>query len=162
MQEYTKEQTREVYLSLPEPLQDIMASLDTAETIENIGKKHHLHVDKIGLLGQEINLVMMGLVKPQDFTLRLEKKLLIPTKDAVAITLDVNDKILYKINDLLRHLGDNPGKTAPSDDSTGEETPTANPKLTSSIFEQKMGGFFSSDKQENKPRTNDPYREPIN
>ncbi|MEI6494585.1 MAG: hypothetical protein WCO03_00800 [bacterium] len=161
MQEYTREQLREFYLQLPEPLQDIMVSLDTAETIEDIGKKHGLHVDKIGILGKEIDLVMMGLVKPQDFTLRLEKRLLIPSKDAVAITMDVNDKILFKINDLLRQLG-NRQEVKEEETPDLESLPPDNSKLTSSIFEQKMGGLYTQSKQENKPRVNDPYREPTN
>jgi hypothetical protein len=156
--EFSLEQIETAFNSLPEELQNIIGSVETADTIMKIGKKHHLHIDHISELAQEIGLVMMGLVKPQDFTMRIEKRLLLPTKDAVAITMDVNNEIFFKIQNFLRDITE---KTERGESHYEEQQPIDKSKLTSNIFEKKMSGLFTQSAQKNEQKTFDPYREPI-
>jgi hypothetical protein len=105
---YTKEQLNEFYRKLPPELQDAMGSMDNADANWNIGQKFKLHIDKIGELGYETGLVMLGLTKPQDFVGNLEKSLGVDKVTAAAIAKEVNEQIFLPIRDSLKkihHMG---------------------------------------------------------
>ncbi|MEK7622179.1 MAG: hypothetical protein AAB415_03290 [Patescibacteria group bacterium] len=173
---FTTEQLEEKYRSLPEVLKETMAGIETAETISGIGKKYQLHIDQIGELADEIGLVMLGLVKTEDFVKHLIIRLGLEQAVAEAMTREVNEQIFLKIRESLqalsasvRPLADSGETSMPSDrvetiaslpppETAAIDLPKReeilddieNPKATEedSIFEQKMGKLFRIPREE--------------
>ena len=102
--EYTTQQLEEKYRSLPEDLKKAMTEVNTAETIHNIGQKHHLHIDQIGDLADEIGLTMLGLTKPDEFVNNIKNRLQIDETTAEQIAREVNEQIFLPIRESLMKL----------------------------------------------------------
>jgi hypothetical protein len=88
--------------SLPDDLQEAMTSFDTANKVEEIGKKYSLHIDQIGALGDVTSYVMLGLVPGRNFVSVLMKKAEMDEKTASLIAKDVNTEIFDGIRESLR------------------------------------------------------------
>lgn len=92
------------YKSLPEDVRQAIFSVDTADLIQAIGKKHGLSIEKIGKLGDETGKIMMGLAKPQEFIGNLSKALEVDKGAARNIAQDVNQKIFASIRESLKKI----------------------------------------------------------
>jgi len=85
---YSKKFLNERYQSLPESINlkryitDILGSVETADVIKSITKKHN--VDHEGILN-EISYVMFRATKPSDFTVNLKANLNLSDEKATAI-----------------------------------------------------------------------------
>ena len=98
----TKEEARKRFKELPESLQEILLSMEVAETIQSIGSKYHLHVDQIGYLSDEISYIILGFTKPYELTDNIKRALNIPYDIAQDIVRDVDEQILKKIRGELQ------------------------------------------------------------
>ncbi len=154
---YTKEQLYDTYHSLPEEIQDVMASMDTTYSIRTIGQKHQLHIDKVGELADEIGLVMFGLVKPDQFMPQIQTRLGVDQATANAITKEVNEQIFLPIRESLQGLASR-DKLLASNLNEKQETPEASEAITppsggggldkDTVFEKKLGQLFRIPREE--------------
>ena len=90
--------------SLPDDLQEAMTSFDTANKVQEIGKKHELHIDQVGALGDVTSYVMLGLVPGKNFVPTLMKKAEIDEKTATEIGKEINAEIFDGIRESIRKI----------------------------------------------------------
>ena len=79
-------------------------SIRVAEQLQEIGKKHRLHIDKIDALFDEAGAVMLGLTHPRDFIGKLAQKLDIDKEKTKKIAQDVNEQIFKPIRESLKKI----------------------------------------------------------
>jgi hypothetical protein len=99
---YSREEIRKVYKSMPDVVKDVLGSIENAEVMETIGKKHNLHIDQQGALVDEITLLILGMTKIGDFPNALSAELHVPDNVAQKITADVNAQIFHPLREQLR------------------------------------------------------------
>lgn len=100
----TNEQILEKYEKLPEDLKEVIFSVEMSETIKKIGEKYGLYVDKIGELGNETGMVMLGLISVKDYIPNLASRLGINKEIAGKIAGEVNAQIFFKVRESLKKL----------------------------------------------------------
>lgn len=104
MEYLTDEQIVEMYKNLPEDLKSAIFSVEMTEAVKNIGKKYQLHIDKIGALGNETGMVMLGVTHPRDFIPNLSQRLGVAQEIARKIAEEVNTQIFVKVRDSLKKI----------------------------------------------------------
>ena len=93
---------QEAFQKLPADVQTAIYSVETSRAIEQIADKHYLLIDKMGLLAEEVGLVMLGATHPKDFIRNLSDKLGIDRETAKKIAEDVNQQIFAKVRESLK------------------------------------------------------------
>ena len=91
-------------MKLPEDLKNAIFSIDSAETIQAIGKKSNLPIDKIGELADETGLVMLGLTHPNNFISNLAERLKLDKESARKIAEEINTQIFAKVRESLKKI----------------------------------------------------------
>jgi len=104
MKNYTDEQIKAMYENLPEDLKDAIFSVDMTEIIKKIGEKHGLHIDKIGELGNETGMVMLGVTSPKDFIPNLSKRIGGDKENLRKIAEEVNAQIFRRVRESLKEI----------------------------------------------------------
>ena len=133
---YTQEELRERYLKLPKQLQDALFSVDSAEAIRQIGEKHKLMIDKIGLLADETGYVMLGLTHPKDFISRIVERLGVDQKTSRELAEEINEKIFSPVREHLKKLHglgeeiEKPEIEKPKSENLAKVLPAGRPDLT--------------------------------
>ncbi len=102
VEEISSDKLITAFQNLPEELQNAILDNNVDATIANIGQKNQLHVDKMGTLMVETNLVMFGLTHPEDFTGRLKEKLGLSDDTAKKIASEINAEVFEKIRDTMQ------------------------------------------------------------
>ncbi len=153
---YTREQLREKFNTLPEALQEAIFSVETADEMMKIEKKNGLTIEQTGKLASITGLVMLGLLAMKDYVAEIEKELGVEREKASAVADDVNLAIFIKIRDLIQQAATNIKAYEPKPES-GE--------ASKNLFEQKMGQLFRIPREEvdldGKKRGPDPYLEQV-
>ena len=103
MDDKTKNLIKEQYAKLPPVLQKAIQSTDLHDQITAIGTKHQLHIDQMGLLEDEISLLMMGFTEPIEFAGALQENVHVTADQAQKIAADINQEILLPIRDRLEN-----------------------------------------------------------
>jgi hypothetical protein len=101
---YTRQEILNQIDKLPKELQEAYFSVDIDNVIFKIGETNSLHVDQIGLLANQVGLVIVGLTKPQDFLGNLVSELGISRDEAGKITQDINEQVFLPIRDSLKKI----------------------------------------------------------
>ncbi len=182
MENFTDEQILEMYKNLPEDLKEAIFSVEMTEAVKRIGGKYQLHIDKVGALGNETGMVMLGVTHPKDFILNLSKRLEVVQETARKIAEEVNAQIFAKVRESLKKIhgvGEEAGevnkkailKEIEKDEfaSSAEKIPeilkgTVTPELLEPPhpFEAKTKEeVFRMPPLEKKYTSGDPYHEPI-
>ena len=104
MKNFTEEQIETMYKNLPNDLKTVFFSANKDETIESIGRKHSLTIDKIGDLANETGMVMLGVTHPNEFIGNLADRLEIDKEKARAIAQEINEQIFKKVRESLRKI----------------------------------------------------------
>src|SRR3989344_2848406 len=105
MDENTKTKLYEERLAgLPEDLKTAFFSDTVTDAILVIGKQHGLTIDKVGELGDEVGLVMLGITKTGDFIKNLSSRLAVDKEKAKAIAEDINQKVFQQIRASLKKV----------------------------------------------------------
>src|SRR3989338_7384021 len=104
MKNFTEEQIEIMYKNLPNDLKTVFFSANKDETIESIGRKHNLMIDKIGDLANETGMVMLGVTHPNEFIGNLADRLEIDKEKARAIAQEINEQIFKKVRESLRKI----------------------------------------------------------
>ena len=125
---------QESFQKLPADVKTAIYSVETSRAIEQIADTHHLLIDKMGMLAEEVGLVMLGATHPKDFIRNLSDKLGVDRETAKKIADDVNQHIFAKVRESLRKLHgiteEKETAAAPSAPPAMKETPaeTGKPK----------------------------------
>ena len=91
----------EQYKKLPEALQKAIVSVENTKIIQDIGKKHNLHVDQMSELVDETWLALLGIIRSTDFVGDLKNRLEVDQQKAEEIAKDVNNQIFNEIKSAL-------------------------------------------------------------
>lgn len=102
--EYTPEDIAKKIGTLPDEIQDMIFDPSIGEKIQAIGKKNNLHVDQVGILMAETNLVMIGLTHPDQFIPRIKEGLSIADEAARAIADDISAQVVMGVRLKLMEL----------------------------------------------------------
>ena len=86
---------------LPQDVRDVVLSSQLGERLREIGQKHGLHIDQIGVLEDEVMLVMLGFFEPEDFNNQIANQLHLSTLDATAIAQEINQVIFLPIRESM-------------------------------------------------------------
>lgn len=101
MENNTQKIIEEKMAKLPEYIKTALAKIDWGSEILNIGRKHGLHIDEMGILQTETVMVLVGLVHPDEYSGNLHQELHLPKDKIDAIVIDVNEKIFKNIRQAL-------------------------------------------------------------
>lgn len=104
MQKYSEQQYNEIFQKLPPEIKDAIASSDTVNHITVIGKKHNLHIDKIGDLVDLTYDVMMGIVGTKDFVSELQNALGVTAIEASILARDIDENVFKPVKEVMLHL----------------------------------------------------------
>src|SRR3989339_1630718 len=104
MKNFTEEQIEIMYKNLPNDLKTVFFSANKDETIESIGRKHNLTIDKIGELANETGMVMLGVTHPNEFIGNLAERLEVDKEKARAIAQKINEQVFKKVRESLRKI----------------------------------------------------------
>jgi len=135
---HTSEETQQRLASLPEDVRNVVYGTDMDTIIRQIGLKHNLHIDQMGLLEAETIEVMLGFTKPNDFTSSVMESLEIDQQKAGVIVRDVNDMLFLKIRDSMKKVAEmeavSPAiHTQDSATSATSDVPVPQPSATTTI-----------------------------
>lgn len=111
-----KNQLQALYDRLPEAIKSVYDRPETNDEIYEIGDKYKLHIDQIGVIIKTAYAVMLGIVKPTDFTSTFAKEADIPEDIANLITHDINEQVFAPIRQELMRGGQSesmPGASKP-------------------------------------------------
>lgn len=187
MKSYTQQELEEKYKQLPPAVEEAIFSVNAEKTLEEIGKKHKLQIDRLGILANETRLVMLGLTHPKDFIDNLAKRLELDIETAKNIAQEINRRIFHEIREELKKMHNiNPLKALQSTDENPpqakkfriqdlkKEKPAEKPKIQATPFEYKLKSEEAvrapleeikiSTEQKSPDKnypTGDPYREPL-
>jgi len=172
MKQYTDKEILEIYQHLPEDLKKAIFGVDTTEIVKNIGQKYQLQIDKIGVLGNETGLVMLGITHPDNFIANLAERLKVDGETAKKIGEEVSNQIFAKVRESLKKIQEAP---TPRPEISGVGAPTS-PEASVGVPEIIKGTTVPVPSapsnlpvvevqppkvEEKKYPNGDPYREPI-
>lgn len=101
---YTPAQLHEMLKTLPPDVNEAIGSVNYIDTLIDIEKKYHLHLDQADALGNEIFKLMLGLTQPQQFIGALKASVGVSDEAAKVIATEVNEKIFRPIKDSLMQI----------------------------------------------------------
>lgn len=110
MAEQTTDQIiKEHFETLPEPVKKAIASFDWAREVFDIGRKHSMHIDRIGELQTEVMLVVLGLISPRDFQNELMSRIEPNREIALEVSDEVNKRVFIRIRDFMKDFYEREG-----------------------------------------------------
>lgn len=154
MKIYSLQERREAATKATEIVRRGIDLLDVGNVLKEIGIKHKLHLDQLGILGEEIGVILYGLEGPTEFVGRICDRLGISLEAANAVAKDINEQIFLKIHEMIR-------------DGISTDAAKINNHKPMSILEQKLNGPAQHTVEQGSapPPTKhtqpDPYREPV-
>ncbi|MBI2097831.1 MAG: hypothetical protein HYT46_02790 [Candidatus Vogelbacteria bacterium] len=151
---------------LPEVIQKALGSIDLHGIMRKIGAEQKLRIDQMGMLDDEVGLVMVGETRPEDFLSHIKTRLLIDQTAAESIGREVNEQIFLPIRESLQKLHgetemsggvetiaslpkpETPVGELPDKDKLLDEIehPSKTPEDT--VFEKKLGQLFRIPREE--------------
>ncbi|MFW0871297.1 MAG: hypothetical protein ACKKL4_02490 [Patescibacteria group bacterium] len=101
---FTKQQIQERYDALPEDIQKVVAGDTMVKQLEVIGRNHNLRIDGIGILIEYSGLIMLGLIKSNEFVRHLRDQLNLSQEQAEQIAIEVDEQVFSRIRESLRKI----------------------------------------------------------
>ena len=132
---YTNKESWKLFEKLPEELQEVIFSVETANNIWNICERNR--VDEISKVAKYVGNVLLGVLPPDEFQETLEKEMGLEKDIAKKVAQEINRFIFYPVNPLLEELYKieiappaKPTKITPPPEATAppEEIPKAPPR----------------------------------
>lgn len=109
MDELDPEKIKELFWASPQEVQDFLQSEHLLETLRELADAHHLHIDQLQNLSEEVVAVGIGARPPSSFTEKITRNLEISSKEAAEITKEIDDKVfkVIKQNLVMGHRQEN-------------------------------------------------------
>ena len=109
-------------------MQQVISSADTASLIQAIGAQHGLRIDAIGALVEYSGLIMLGLIKSDQFVDALVREAGVDREKAANMALDVDTQVFSKVRNSLRRAqytstSDNRFQSGPDFAKPAKESP---------------------------------------
>lgn len=104
MKSYTQEELEEKFKQLSPAIEEVIYGVSAEKTLEEIGKKHKLPIDRLGILANETHLVMLGLTHPKDFINNLAERLELDKEIVKSMAQEINQRIFHKIREELKKM----------------------------------------------------------
>mgnify|MGYP001036694538 CR=1 FL=1 len=159
----TPETIQEKVKNLPEKVKESFFSLETGRIIREVGQKHNLHVDQIGILADLIGQVLLGILPIGSFTHNLTRYLHLDSETAKFMAIELNEKIFLPIREDLKKIN-NPKKREDGSQKKEEKAIVPPPPQKSTEKESEKEDLYQ-DRQSKLnggiKEVDDPYREPI-
>lgn len=86
---------------IPKKVRGVISAFNWESKVEEIGKKHKLHIDQMGELRNETLFMLVGLTHPGDFYTKIQEVLELPEEKTTAVVNDINEQIFSKIRQAL-------------------------------------------------------------
>lgn len=137
----TPQQIEEKWASLPEELKEIISGIDFATIIPGLGEKYGLNIEKQGILHTKINMLILGVITPDEFEGAMKSELKLSQEQAEKILLDADELILAPIRQEYMGVGE-------EEEEIAKETPSQSPPYqgekeeTPSLIREGVGGGF--------------------
>lgn len=112
---------------LPQALKSALRNVDSARVVVDIGRKYALHIDKLGELGEETGLVILGITHPAQFIERLVRHLGTTEEKARQIGQEINTEVFLKIREALKQVGSSIPTSIPPTPKTSSAIPVPVP-----------------------------------
>ncbi len=97
-----KKKIEERMEEIPKALADAIRASGWEKIVFDLGRKHSLHVDDIGELQNELILVLVGIVHPDEFRSIVVNEIGIPSSKADVLIEEMNTQINEKIKNALK------------------------------------------------------------
>ena len=98
----SKDEIKQKFNSMPDPVADILYSDETHNIIIDIGRKHALHIDQIGILSDAITDVVVGFTPSAEFIEKLSHELPdVPHETINEIAEDINATVFRDVRKAL-------------------------------------------------------------
>jgi hypothetical protein len=114
MKSISRQEILERYDKLPDQIKDAMMSEATADKMREIGQRHELLIDKIGIMAEETGYVILGLERPDEFAKNLKEALEISGDKADEIASSINEEVFKPIRDHLYGINKDRSPEKPS------------------------------------------------
>lgn len=116
---------KEQIKKLPDEIRTLFTDPELGNKILNIGKKNGIiNIEQLGTFQTETNLVMLGLVHPDDYPDELKNQLNLSGEKVNNIVNDVNEQIFKGIREKLKEVYEKTDET--SDDAEKPKKPENN------------------------------------
>lgn len=99
MRQFTREERASAFDRLPPNIKAFLMSDESISQFQEIGKQFHLNIELVGILGNAITLVVLGMLAPSDFEEEIRNSLHVSSSDAAAISKVANEKVFLKIRE---------------------------------------------------------------
>lgn len=116
-------ETKAKRAGLPLDIQHALESAETEQVFQQLAEKYKLHVDQVGVLYDLGEKILVGEVKPNDFTNEFIRLSGVDSQTANNITRDINESIFKPLQQSLRALSEKKG--------------------SGTIFDEKLSGVYS-------------------
>lgn len=110
---------------LPEDVRQAVLGAEWEERVHNIGGRHKLHVDQVGILGDDTLMAMLGMVPLEQYPSKLTADLGISAGEAAAIAKEVSDEVFIAIRESLKAMHAKTEPAAPEKSPGGGVPPSA-------------------------------------
>lgn len=142
---------------LPADVQQAILSVDVGKKIQTIGAMFGLHIDQLGLLEDEVMLVMLGFTDPNNFADALVDHLHIPKEISLQITAEISSAVFIPIRESMQAF-----MSVRAQQSTASQPHQPATTATQRAFTQPIvTPAASKPPGSERPYTADPYREPV-
>ncbi len=129
---YTQQQIDKVLEKLPDELREAIFSMETADVIWQTCLKQKIADKRMSKIAEYAGYVLMGLLLPQEFQVKLQKEIKLSEKAAKEVGREINRFIFYPVKPALEELykieiapSTKPSKVTPP---PSEEKPEAAPR----------------------------------
>lgn len=102
--EYSQDKIDLKYDELPNDLKEAIESVEIGNLVAQIGEDNGLMLDQVAELMDQTTMIMLGVVKANDFVKNLSKSLEIDYKVAENISREINSKVFNKIRESIRKI----------------------------------------------------------
>lgn len=141
MDETSAKQIQQRFEELPDDVQRAIQSSDLEKKLEEIGTKRKLHIDQVGILGDETRLVMLGFSDPSEFAATLAQQLKIGRVDAEAIAEDVSQDVFVPIRKSMQQFAEERVFKGVLTEEAKSQPPPASPAEKSVIMPSKAAAM---------------------
>jgi len=104
MKEYTQQEMWDIYEKLPEDLQQAVWSPETAEHVRNACKRSSVEQDKIPQVAKFTGRVLMGLLTPEEFKIRLKEEVELSEEVIQNVFRGINRFVFMPVRETLSAL----------------------------------------------------------
>lgn len=110
---------RERFASLPAVVQQAIVSADISKRLQELAKKHNLHLDQWEALENEVQLTLLGVKTSEKLSENIQSEIGVDVQTAIALATDISQIVFEPIRQELERQLEHPAAVA--EKTTGVE-----------------------------------------